>query len=138
MIIGHFGCYRLEIPLTVGIILSRYYFGCERELTVYQGRTVFSQLMDFLPMHKFRQCVDRYQGNKGVRTFTCLDQFMCMAFAQLTYRESLRDIECCLRAMREKLYHIGFRGNISRSTLADANEKRDWHIYSDFAQILIH
>ena len=104
---------------------------------MYQGRTVFSQLMDFLPMHKFRQCVDRYQGNKGVRTFTCLDQFICMAFAQLTYRESLRDIECCLRAMREKLYHIGIRGNISRSTLADANEKRDWHIYSDFAQILI-
>jgi len=105
---------------------------------MYQGRTVFSQLMDFLPMYKFRQCVDRYQGNKGVRTFTCLDQFMCMAFAQLTYRESLRDIECCLRAMREKLYHIGLRGNISRSTLADANEKRDWHICSDFAQILIH
>ena len=94
--------------------------------------------MDFLPMHKFRQCVERYQGNKGVRTFTCLDQFMCMAFAQLTYRESLRDIECCLRAMREKLYHMGIRGKISRSTLADANEKRDWRVYSDFAQILIH
>ena len=105
---------------------------------MYQGRTVFSQLMDFLPMHKFRQCVERYQGNKGVRTFTCLDQFMCMAFAQLTYRESLRDIECCLRAMREKLYHIGIRGKISRSTIADANEKRDWRIYGDFAQILIH
>ena len=70
---------------------------------MYLGRTVFSQLMDFLPMHKLRQCVDRYEGNKGVRTFTCLDQFMCMAFAQLTYRESLRDIECCLRAMRETL-----------------------------------
>ena len=105
---------------------------------MYQGRTVFSQLMDFLPIHKFRQCVDRYEGNKGVRTFTCLDQFMCMAFAQLTYRESLRDIECCLRAMREKLYHMGIRGKISRSTLADANEKRDWRIYGDFAQILIH
>ena len=104
---------------------------------MHQGRTVFSQLMDFLPMHKFRQCVERYQGNKGVRTFTCLDQFMCMAFAQLTYRESLRDIECCLRAMREKLYHIGIKGKISRSTLADANEKRDWRIYNDFAQILI-
>jgi len=89
-------------------------------------------------MHKFRQCVDRYEGNKGVRTFTCLDQFMCMAFAQLTYRESLRDIVCCLRAMREKLYHMGIRGNISRSTLADANENRDHRIYSDFAQILIH
>ena len=105
---------------------------------MHQGRTVFSQLMDFLPIYKFRQCVDRYQGNKGVRTFTCLDQFMCMAFAQLTYRESLRDIECCLRAMREKLYHMGIRGKISRSTIADANEKRDWRIYSDFAQILIH
>ena len=105
---------------------------------MHQGRTVFSQLMDFLPMHKFRQCVDRYEGNKGVRTFTCLDQFMCMAFAQLTYRESLRDIECCLRAMREKLYHMGIRGKVSRSTLAEANEKRDWRIYSDFAQILIH
>ena len=105
---------------------------------MYQGRTVFSQLMDFLPIHKFRQCVDRYEGNKGVRTFTCLDQFMCMAFAQLTYRESLRDIECCLRAMREKLYHMGIRGKISRSTLADANEKRDWRIYGDFAQVLIH
>ena len=105
---------------------------------MHQGRTVFSQLMDFLPIHKFRQCVDRYQGNKGVRTFTCLDQFMCMAFAQLTYRESLRDIECCLRAMRERLYHMGIRGKISRSTIADANEKRDWRIYGDFAQILIH
>jgi hypothetical protein len=89
-------------------------------------------------MHKFRQCVDRYEGNKGVRTFTCLDQFMCMAFAQLSYRESLRDIECCLRAMREKLYHMGIRGKVSRSTLAEANEKRDWRIYSEFAQILIH
>ncbi len=105
---------------------------------MHEGRSVFSQLMDFLPMHKFRQCVDRYEGNKGVRTFTCLDQFMCMAFAQLTYRESLRDIECCLRAMRERLYHMGIRGKISRSTLAEANEKRDWRIYSDFAQILIH
>jgi len=105
---------------------------------MHQGRTVFSQLMDFLPMHKFRQCVDRYEGNKGVRTFTCLDQFMCMAFSQLTYRESLRDIECCLRAMREKLYHMGIKGKISRSTLADANEKRDWRIYSDFSQVLIH
>jgi Domain of unknown function (DUF4372)/Transposase DDE domain len=104
---------------------------------MYQGRTVFSQILDFLPMHKFRQCVNRYNGNKGVRTFTCLDQFMCMAFAQLTYRESLRDIECCLRAMKDKLYHMGISGNISRSTLADANEKRDWRIYSDFALQLI-
>ncbi len=105
---------------------------------MYQGRTIFSQLMDFLPMHKFRQCVNRYNGNKGIRTFTCLDQFLCMAFAQLTYRESLRDIECCLRAMHEKLYHMGIRGKISRSTLARANEKRDWRIYSDFAQVLIN
>ena len=104
---------------------------------MYQGRTVLSQILDFLPMHNFRQCVSRYGGNKGVRTFTCLDQFMCMAFAQLTYRESLRDIECCLRAMNEKLYHMGIRGNVSRSTLADANEKRDWRIYSDFAMQLI-
>ena len=104
---------------------------------MYQGRSVFSQVLDFLPMHKFRQCVNRYSGNKGVRTFTCFDQFMCMAFAQLTYRESLRDIECCLRAMKEKLYHMGIKGSISRSTLADANEKRDWRIYSDFALLLI-
>lgn len=103
-----------------------------------QGKTVFSQIMDFLPMNKFRRCVDRYSGNCRVRSFTCFDQFLCMAFAQLTYRESLRDIECCLRAMNEKLYHMGIRGKISRTTLANANEKRDWRIYSDFAQILIH
>ena len=105
---------------------------------MYKGQTVFSQVMDFLPMHSFRRCVIRYGGNKGIRTFACLDQFMCMAFAQLTYRESLRDIECCLRSMQEKLYHMGIRGKISRSTLADANDKRDWRIFSDFAQILIH
>ncbi len=104
---------------------------------MYQGKTVFSQLIDFLPMHRFRQCVNRYQGNKGIRRFSCLDQFLCMAFAQLTFRESLRDIECCLRAMKEKLYHMGFRGKIARSTLADANERRDWRIYSDFAYVLI-
>jgi hypothetical protein len=103
-----------------------------------QGKTIFSQIMDFLPKHKFRQCVNRYGGNYRVRSFTCFDQFMCMAFAQLTYRESLRDIECCLRAMREKLYHMGIRGKISRSTIAYANENRDWRIYCDFAQILIH
>jgi hypothetical protein len=94
--------------------------------------------MDFLPIKKFRRCVDRYNGNYRVRSFTCFDQFLCMAFAQLTYRESLRDFECCLRAMREKLYHMGIRGKISRSTIADANENRDWRIYCDFAQILIH
>lgn len=105
---------------------------------MYQGQTVFSQVMDFLSNYKFRQCVNRYNGNYRIRSFTCYDQFLCMAFAQLTYRESLRDIECCLRAMREKLYHMGMRGKISRSTLADSNETRDWRIYSDFAQVLIH
>ena len=102
------------------------------------GSTIFSQIMDFLPKHKFRQCVNRYNGNYRVRSFTCFDQFLCMAFAQLTYRESLRDIECCLRVMREKLYHMGIRGKVSRSTLAYTNEHRDWRIYCDFAQILIH
>jgi hypothetical protein len=101
------------------------------------GRTVFSQVMDFLPMHEFRKCVACYQGNRSVKMFSCFDQYLCMAFAQLTYRESLRDIEACLRAMKPKLYHAGFRGRISRSTLADANEKRDWRIYADFAQALI-
>jgi hypothetical protein len=94
--------------------------------------------MDFLPIKKFRHCVDRYNGNFRIRSFTCFDQFLCMAFAQLTYRESLRDIECCLRAMKGKLYHMGIRGKVSRSTIADANENRDWRIYCDFAQILIH
>ena len=103
-----------------------------------QGQTVFSQIIDFLPQKKLRQCVNRYNGNYRVRSFKCYDQLLCMAFAQLTYRESLRDIECCLRAMHEKLYHMGIRGKVSRSTLADANEVRDWRIYSDFAQILIH
>ena len=102
-----------------------------------QGQTIFSQIIDFLPKKKFRQCVNRYGGNYRVRSFTCYDQLLCMAFAQLTYRESLRDIQCCLRAMREKLYHMGIRGRISRSTLADANENRDWRIYSYFALVLI-
>jgi hypothetical protein len=105
---------------------------------MYQGQTVFSQLMDFLPRHSFRQCVTRYQGNYRMRSFSCYDQFLCMAFAQLTFRESLRDIECCLGALEEKLYHAGFRGKVSRSTLADANENRNWRIYADFAQLLIH
>jgi hypothetical protein len=103
-----------------------------------QGQTIFSQVIDFLPKKKFRQCVNRYSGNHRIRSFTCYNQFLCMAFAQLAYRESLRDIECCLRAMREKLFHMGIRGKVSRSTLADANEIRDWRIYSDFAQVLIH
>jgi IS4 transposase len=100
-------------------------------------RYVFSQLMDFLPKHQFDRCVARYQGNRRIRNFSCFDQFLCMAFAQLTYRESLRDIEICLRALHTKLYHAGFRGAIARSTLADANEHRDWRIYADFAQVLI-
>lgn len=101
------------------------------------GRLIFSQLMDFVPQHEFRKCVARYQGNNRVRSFTCQDQFLAMAFAQLTYRESLRDIEACLRAMHPKLYHMGFRGRIARSTLAEANDNRDWRIYGDFAQVLI-
>ena len=103
-----------------------------------QRSTIFSQILEFMPKHNFRQCVDRYNGNHRTRSFKCYDQFLCMAFAQLTYRESLRDIECCLRAMGKKLYHMGIRGKISRSTLAYANENRDWRIYCDFAQILIH
>jgi len=101
------------------------------------GRTVFSQIMDFAPSFHFQQCVARYNGNFKVITFTCLDQFLCMAFAQLTYRESLRDIEACLRVAKSKLYHMGIRGNISRNTLAHANENRNWRIYADFAQVLI-
>jgi len=101
------------------------------------GQTVFSQLIDHLPIHEFRQCVRRYDGNWRVRTFSCWDQFLCMAFAQLTFRESLRDIATCLRSLGPKLYHAGIRGRISRSTLADANETRDWRIYADFAAVLI-
>lgn len=104
---------------------------------MYTGKLIFAQLTEHLPMHTFRQCVARYQGNRYIKSFSCLDQFLCMAFAQLTYRESLRDIETCLKAQRNKLYHMGIRGNISKSTLANANEKRDWRIYSDFAQALI-
>lgn len=100
-------------------------------------RTVFSQILDFIPKHRFRTCVNRYNGNYNVKSFSCFDQYLTMAFAQLTYRESLRDIEICLRALKDKLYRCGFRGNISRTTLADANEKRDWQIYHDFAQVLI-
>ncbi len=106
---------------------------------MFEGRTVFVQLMDHVPRHTFRRLVRRYGGDERVRSFTCWDQFLCMAFAQLTYRESLRDIEACLSAVPEKLYHLGFRSRaVARSTLADANETRDWHIYADFAQVLIH
>ena len=101
------------------------------------GRTVFSQLIGFLPDREFRRCVARYEGHCRVRDFSCWEQYLAMAFAQLTYRESLRDIEACLRSLGEKLYHMGFRGKVARSTLADANESRDWRIYADFAQVLI-
>jgi transposase len=101
------------------------------------GRTVFSQLIAHAPSHKFQECVSRYQGDAYWRGFSCWDQYLAMAFAQLTYRESLRDIEACLRAVGGKLYHMGFRGKVSRSTLADANERHDWRIYADFAQELI-
>lgn len=101
------------------------------------GRTVFSQLMDYLPTYEFQKCVTRYSGDYRSRSLSCHDQFRAMAFAQLTYRESLRDIETCLRSVSGKLYHMGFRSTIARSTLADANESRDWRIYADFAQTLI-
>ena len=98
---------------------------------------IFSQLMGFLPKHEFNKCVRRYKGDYRVKHFSCLEQYFCLAFAQLTYRESLRDIQVCLRTMQPKLYHIGLRSRIARSTLADANETRDWRIYADFAQVLI-
>jgi len=101
------------------------------------GKTLFAQVMDFLPWKTFHRIVTRYHGNHRVRTLSCAEQFRCMAFAQLTYRESLRDIEVCLSAQAAKLYHMGFRQPVSRSTLADANERRDWRIYADFAQRLI-
>jgi hypothetical protein len=101
------------------------------------GQSLFSQLIDHLPQHQFRQCVQRYAGNYRVRSFSCWDQFLSMTFAQLSYRESLRDIVVCLRSQERRLYHLGIRGRISRSTLADANESRDWRIYADFAQGLI-
>lgn len=101
------------------------------------GQTLFSQLIDHLPSHEFRKCVQLYGGNYRVRSFSCWDQLLCMIFAQWTYRESLRDIVACLRSQESRLYHLGIRGKVSRSTLADANESRDWRIYADFAQILI-
>ena len=102
-----------------------------------EGRTVFSQLISFLPDREFRRCVERYDGDARLRGFSCWEQFLAMAFAQLTYRESLRDIEACLGAVGGKLYHMGFRGRVTRSTLADANERHDWRIFADFAQHLI-
>lgn len=104
---------------------------------MHSGNLVFAQLMGFAPWHTFRRLVTKYRGDFNVRTFSCLDQFLAMAFAQLTYRESLRDIEACLRAQSTKLYHMGLHGTVSRSALADANERRDWRIYAEFAQALI-
>jgi hypothetical protein len=101
------------------------------------GRTIFAQLIEFLPHKEFQKCVACYRGDANPRGFSCWDQFLAMAFAQLTYRESLRDIQACLGAMRTKLYHMGFRGRVCKSTLADANDTHDWRIYADFAQVLI-
>lgn len=105
---------------------------------MHAGRIVFSQLIDFLPKKQFDRCVRRHRGNHRIKTFSCFDQYLCMAFAQITYRQSLRDIETCLRAMQPKLYHCGIRGNVCRTTLAKANENRNWRIYADFAHILIN
>src|SRR5436190_17989764 len=104
---------------------------------MHSGKLIFAQVMEFAPWHTFRRLVAKYHGDFNVRTFSCLDQFLCMAFAQLTYRESLRDVEACLRAQPSKLYHLGLRGYVSRNTLAHANESRDWRIYCEFAQALI-
>ena len=101
------------------------------------GRSVFAQLMDHVSRFEFQNCVARYEGEYKTSRFSCWDQYLCLAFAQLTYRESLRDIEACLRALQPKLYHVGIRARVARSTLADANETRDWRIYADFAQGLI-
>lgn len=108
-----------------------------KEWLMNTGKLIFSQVIDHLPIHTFHRCVQRYRGHYKVQSFSCLDQHLCMVFAQLTYRESLRDIEACLRARQNKLYHMGVRGRVSRATLADANEKRDWRIHADFAQALI-
>ena len=102
---------------------------------MYTGKTVFAQLMSFIPKYELRCCINRYRGNHKVISFSCSDQFLCLAFAQLTYRESLRDIEICPRSQQNKLYHIGIRGSVSRSIPADANENRDWRIYADFARL---
>ncbi len=104
---------------------------------MHLGKTVFAQLMDFIPAHEFRRCVDRYQGNRKVSRLSCWSQFLCMVYAQLMGRDSLRDIEICLRALGSRLYHLGLRGSVARSTLADANETRDFRIYADLAQALI-
>src|ERR1700688_2573212 len=104
---------------------------------MHEGHYVFAQLMQHLPLTTFRRCVARYGGEHRIKRFSCLDQYLCLAFAQLTWRESLRDIEACLRAQSSKLYHLGFRSTIARNTLANANAVRDWRIYAEFAQHLI-
>ena len=104
---------------------------------MHTGRMLFAQVIEYVPRYEFQKCVARYRGNHRVRSFTCWDQLLCLIFAQLTYRESLRDIVACLRAVDGRLYHMGIRGTVSRSTLAEANEQRDWRIYADFAQVLI-
>lgn len=104
---------------------------------MHEGRTIFSQILDWLPRYEFEKCVQRYRGNHRLRKLSCFDQFLSLVFAQLTFRESLRDVETCLRSLKSKLYHAGFRGKVARNTLAVANEKRDWRIYGDFAMVLI-
>lgn len=104
---------------------------------MHSGKTVFKQLLQFLPRYEFNLCVSRYRGEHWVKKFSTYDQFLCLAYAQMSGRESLRDIETCLNSHQEKLYHIGFRGDVSRTTLADANERRDWHIFQDFGHVLI-
>jgi hypothetical protein len=113
------------------------FFQREMISAIFTGKLVFAQLMDFLPLHQFRRCVARYPSPHPTKGFSHLDQFLCMAFAQLTFRESLRDIEINLRAQHTKLYHLGIRGHVARSTLAYANEHRDWRGYQDFAMVLI-
>jgi hypothetical protein len=125
-------CHRFELPLAVYPVPNG-----ASEAGMHEGKIVFSQLMDHLPQHSFRRCVERFGGDHAVKSFSCQDQFRCMAFAQLTYRDSLRDTVTCLNAQQAKLYHMGIRGRVRRSTLADANERRDWRLYAAFAQILI-
>src|SRR4029077_2999497 len=132
---GRFNFFRFEIQ--TGVFESPARSDSAKQWDVNTGRTVFSQLLDFLPAYEFQKCVSRYRGDHKVQNFSCRDQFISMAFAQLTYRESLRDIETCLQSVGSKLYHMGFRSKVARSTLADANESRDWRIYADFAQVLI-
>src|SRR3974390_229616 len=132
---GPFNFFRFEMQ--TGVFGSPARSDSAKQWDVNTGRTVFSQLLDFLPAYEFQKCVSRYRGDHKVQNFSCRDQFFSMAFAQLTYRESLRDIETCLQSIGSKLYHMGFRSKVARSTLADANESRDWRIYADFAQVLI-